>query len=83
MRLALTVLILSLLIGMAVNAAALAQYTFDAKGRRYKCLPGDWSCTVLPPPGAPLQPLPAERRRPAHTPYVPCGSRCDLLDRMK
>ena len=57
------------------------QYTLDAKGRRYKCLPGDRSCTVLPPPGAPLQPL----RRPKQTPprVEECGSRCDLLDRMK
>ena len=40
-----------LLIAVAANTAALAQYVFDAKGRPYKCLPGDWSCSVLPPPG--------------------------------
>jgi hypothetical protein len=64
-----------------LTGAAFAQYTFDAKGRRYKCATGDWSCTVLPPPGAPLQPL----RRPRPTPpkIEECGSRCDLLDRMK
>lgn len=39
--------IATLLIAAAVNTAALAQYTFDAKGRRYSCLPGDWSCSVL------------------------------------
>jgi hypothetical protein len=77
MRVALGALIVVLL-----TAAAAAQYTFDAKGRRYECLPGDWGCTVLPPPGAPLQPLPAERRRPVQPP-VPCGTRCDPLDRMK
>ncbi len=49
-RLALTVLVLALL-----SEAAEAQYTLDPKGRRYKCLPGDWSCTVLPLPGASLQ----------------------------
>jgi hypothetical protein len=75
MRFALAVLILLLLSG-----AAEAQYTLDATGGRYKCVT---SCTVMPPPGAPLQPLSAERRRPAPPPYVPCGSRCDLLDRMK
>jgi hypothetical protein len=79
-RLALTVLILALLTG-----AAAAQWRFDAKGRRYQCLQGDWSCSVLPPPGAPLQPLPERRTRSdtARPPYVPCGSRCELLDRMK
>jgi len=75
--------ITALLIALAVNTAALAQYTFDAKGKRYRCANGDWSCTVLPPPGAPLQPLSDQRRRSAPPPYVPCGSRCDLLDRMK
>jgi hypothetical protein len=30
-----------------------------------------------------LKPLPVMRRRPQPPPYVPCGSRCDLLDRMK
>jgi len=75
-----------LLIAVAANTAALAQYVFDAKGRPYKCLPGDWSCSVLPPPGAPLPPL--TDRRPVVRPYVqptpdPCGTRCDLLDRMK
>ena len=46
-----------LLIAVAANTAALAQYVFDAKGRRYQYLPGDRSCTLLPPPGAPLQPI--------------------------
>jgi hypothetical protein len=73
----------ALLIALTANPVALAQYTFDAKGRRYPCVTGDWSCQVLPPPGAPLQPLPVERRRPQPPPYAPCGSRCDLLDRMK
>ena len=72
-----------LLIAVAANTAALAQYVFDAKDRPYTCLPGDLSCTVLPPPGAPMRPIPVERRRPAPPPYVPCGSRCDLLDHMK
>jgi len=79
-RLALSALILALL-----TTAASAQYALDAKGRRYKCLPGDWSCSVLPPPGAPLQPLPrtrSEATRPLPQPDQ-CGSRCDLLDRMK
>jgi len=48
----------ALLIALAANTVALAQYVLDAKGRRYQCLPGDWSCTVLPPPEAPLPPLP-------------------------
>jgi hypothetical protein len=81
-RVALAALIVMLLAGEAE-----AQYALDAKGRRYQCLPGDRSCTLLPQP-APLQPLPergrtvdAPRQRPP--PYVPCGSRCDLLDRMK
>jgi hypothetical protein len=47
-----------LLIAVAANTAALAQYVLDAKGRPYTCLPGDWMCTVLPPPGAPLKPQP-------------------------
>jgi hypothetical protein len=71
--------VLATLMLVALTGAASVQYSFDAKGRRYPCLPGDWSCTVLPPPGAPL---PA-KRRPQPPPYVPCGSRCDLLDRMK
>jgi hypothetical protein len=75
--------LIAALLVLLLSGAAQAQYTFDTKGRRYPCLPGDWSCSVLPPPGAPLRPLPAERRRPAPPPYVPCGSRCDLLDRMK
>ena len=72
-----------LLIAVAANTAALAQYVFEAKGRRYTCLPGDRMCTVRPPLGTPLQPLSAERRRPSPQPYVPCGSRCDLLDHMQ
>jgi hypothetical protein len=57
--------------------AATAQVPFNAKGARYPWLPGDWSCTVLAPPGAPLQPL----RRPQPTPSKvdECGSRCDDL----
>ena len=78
MKLALAMLVLLLL-----TQSASAQYTFDAKGRRYKCLPGDWSCSVLPPPGAPLQPLRRPRPRPPSTTVEECGSRCDLLDRMK
>jgi hypothetical protein len=64
------------------SGAAQAQYTLDAKARRHHCLPGDSSCRVLPPPGAPLQPL-RERDRRQPPPYVPCGTRCDLLDHMK
>ena len=66
-----------LLIAVAANTAALAQYVFDAKGRRYQYLPGDRSCTVLPPPGAPLQPLraPAPAARATalthHSPALP------------
>jgi hypothetical protein len=71
-----------LLIAVAANTAALAQYVFDAKGRAGTCLPGDSACSTLPPPRARLQPLP-QKRRPPPAPYVPCGSRCDLLDRMK
>ena len=66
-----------------ITGAAEAQATLDAKGRRYQCLSGDWSCTVLPPPGAPLQPLSAPRPRPPPPKVEECGSRCDLLDRMK
>jgi hypothetical protein len=68
------------LIALAANTAALAQYVLDAKGRRYRCLPGDWSCTVLPP-SAQVQPL--RRPRPRPPKVEECGSRCDLLDRMK
>jgi hypothetical protein len=77
-RLALAMLIVALLTG-----AASAQYTFDAKGRRYKCVPGEWSCFVLPPPRAPAQPLTDTRRAPPPRQPDTCGSRCDLLDRMK
>ena len=42
-----------------LTGAAGTQATFDARGRRYPCLPGDWSFTVQPPPGASL---PAKRR---------------------
>jgi hypothetical protein len=73
--------IAALLIALAANTAALAQYVLDAKGRRYRCLPGDWSCTVPPPPSAPVQPLRHPRPRPPKV--EECGSRCDLLDRMK
>ncbi len=34
----------ALLIALAANTVALAQYVLDAKGRRYQCMPGDWSC---------------------------------------
>jgi hypothetical protein len=57
--------LMKLLAGVAVASliasTGSAQSTFDGKGRRYQCLPGDWSCTVLPPPGAPLPPLPRPR----------------------
>ena len=73
--------IAALLIALAANTAALAQYVLDAKGRRYRCLSSDWSCTVLPPPSAQVQPL--RRPRPRLPKVEECGSRCDLLDRMK
>lgn len=75
------VVIAVLLIALAANTAVLAQYVLDAKGRRYKCVPGDSSCIMRPPSNAPPQPL----RRPKQTPprVEDCGSRCDLLDRMK
>ncbi len=75
--------VLALLIALAANTAALAQYVLDSKGRPYKCLPYDWGCQVPPPPGAPLQPSPGPRSqyvpppppflgaRPAVPPYVP------------
>jgi hypothetical protein len=59
----------ALLIALAANTAALAQYVLDAKGRRSQCLPGDWSCIVPPPPGAPVTPLP----RPRPPPQLPGG----------
>jgi hypothetical protein len=70
-----------MLLLMLIAGAALAQQTFDAKGRRYPCPPGNRSCSLLPPRGAPLPSL----RRPRPTPpkVEECGSRCDLLDRMK
>ncbi len=77
-------LVLATLALLLLTESVSAQYVLDAKGRRYQCLPGDWSCSVLSPPGAPLQPLP--RKRSNTTPLPPtdqCGSRCDLLDRMK
>lgn len=52
MRLALGVLLVLLL-----SAPASAQYTLDAKGRRYRCVVYDWTCTVLPPPAWPISPL--------------------------
>ena len=58
----------ALLIALAANTVALAHYTFDSKGRRYPCVTGDSSCQVLPPSGAPLQPLPVERRQPQPPP---------------
>ena len=61
--------IVALLIALAANAAAVAQYVLDGKGRRYQCLPGDRSCAVLPPPGGPLPPLP----RPRPPPRLPGG----------
>ena len=59
----------ALLIALAANTAALAQYVLDAKGRRYQCLPSDWFCAVLLPPEAPLPPLP----RPRPPPQLPGG----------
>ena len=73
---------LAALIVVLLSGAAEAQWTFDAKGRRYHCLPGDWSCSVLPPPGAPLRGVQPRAMRHA-PPFMPCGARCDLLDRMK
>jgi hypothetical protein len=67
-----------MLLLVLIAVAASAQQTFDAKGRRYQCQPGGGSCGLLPRRGVPL---PDQRRQPP--PYVPCGSRCDLLDRMK
>jgi hypothetical protein len=66
---------------LIATTAAQARYVVDNKGRPFPCLLYETGCTVLPPPGAPLQPPPDQRRRPAPPPYVPCGSRCDLLDR--
>jgi hypothetical protein len=63
--------ITALLIAVAANTAALAQYTLDAKGRRYQCLPGDRSYSVLPPQGAPLQPLPQPQPRRAYESALP------------
>jgi hypothetical protein len=78
-RLALDALLLMLLTGVAS-----AQVMLDAKGRRHQCLPGDWSCSVVAPPRAPLQSFPDQRRpRPTPPKIDECGSRCDLLDRMK
>jgi hypothetical protein len=71
-----------MLLLVLIVIAASAQQTFAAKGRRYQCLPGNRSCSLLPPRGVPSQPLP-DQHRPRPPPYVPCGSRCDLLDRMK
>ncbi|MBV8746558.1 MAG: hypothetical protein JO134_16095 [Xanthobacteraceae bacterium] len=73
---------LAILLLVLVSGAASAQQTFDAKARRYKCLPSNGSCSLVPPRAVQLQPVPGQRRRPS-PPYVPCGSRCDLLDRMK
>ena len=75
-RLALVMLLLVLIAG-----AASAQRTFDAKDRRSQCPPGG-PCSLPRPQGVPLQALPHQRRQQL-PPYVPCGSRCDLLDRMK
>jgi len=52
--------ITALLMAVAANTAALAQYVIDGKGRRYQCLPSDRSCTVLPPGGL-RPPLPRPR----------------------
>jgi hypothetical protein len=35
-------LALAALIAVLLSGAAEAQWTFDAKGRRYPCLPSDW-----------------------------------------
>ena len=83
MRLGLTALILVLLTG-----AASAQYTSDAKGRRYPLPDGRLVVHGAAAAGSTAEPLLGRGltsdgpRRPAVL-YVPCGSRCDLLDRMK
>lgn len=72
--------IAALLIGLTTNTVALAQYTFDAKGRSYDCAPYDWGCTILPPPGAPLQPLPEQlRQRPTAICCKPCDQKHNPL----
>jgi len=76
-----------------LTGAAFPQYALDAKGRRYKCRPGHQSCSMVQPPRATrergltpdarrLSP-PAPYGLPGTTPVDSCGSRCDLLDRMK
>ncbi len=78
-RLALGAVLLVLLSG-----SAQAQHVLDAKGRRYQCAPYDRRCSVRPPPGARLQALlDQQRQRPRPPKTEECGSRCDLLDRMK
>ena len=74
---------LAALIVMLLSGAAEAQYALDAKGRRYQCLPGDWSCSGLPPPGTQVWGVQRRASRHHPPPFTPCGSRCDLLDRMK
>jgi hypothetical protein len=74
-------LVAAVIMWLIATAAAQARYVVDNKGRPFPCLLYETGCTVLPPPGAPLQPPPDQRRQPAPPPYVPCGSRCDLLDR--
>jgi hypothetical protein len=73
---------LAMLLLVLITGAASAQRTFDAKGPRYQCPPGDGPCSLPRPQRVPLQALPHQRRQQL-PPYVPCGSRCDLLDRMK
>jgi hypothetical protein len=68
-----------MLLLVPIAVAAWAQQTFDVKGRRYQCQPGSGSCSLLPRRAVPLP----DQRRQRPPPYVPCGSRCDLLDRMK
>ena len=78
-------LVLATLALLLLTESVSAQYVLDAKGRRHQCLPGDWSCSVLSPSGAPPQPLPRTRSNTTRSlpPTDQCGSRCDLLDRMK
>jgi hypothetical protein len=77
MRLALVMLLL-------VPLADAASAQPDARRRHHQCLPGDRSCSVLPARKATL-PLRPRRPRPIPRPTTveECGSRCDLLDRMK
>ena len=50
---------------LIATTAAQAQYVVENKGRPFSCVLFDTGCTVPPLLGAPLQPLPDQRRRPA------------------